>query len=74
MQQFCQDLICLALEFKPGVEVTEGDLPGTVIAKSPRDDDDDSTLRHRKKKESVVGDDDLVSPSQPAHLLSVLDR
>ena len=56
------------------MEITEGDLTGTVIAKSPRDDDDDSNLRHRKKKESVAGDDDLVSPSQPAHLLSVLDR
>ena len=77
-----EDLISLALEFKPGVEVTDGDLSSTVIAKSPREDlDDEGRVPHRRRKDLQTGgygggqDDDItVMPSQPAHLLSVLDR
>ena len=76
-----EDLISLALEFKPGVEVTDGDLNSMVIAKSPREDlEEEGRSHHRRKRgtESPGGggqDEDItVMPSQPTHLLSVLDR
>ena len=76
-----EDLISLALEFKPGVEVTDGDLNSMVIAKSPREDlEDEGRSHHRRRRgtESPGGggqDEDItVMPSQPTHLLSVLDR
>ena len=76
-----EDLISLALEFKPGVEVTDGDLNSMVIAKSPREDmEEEGRSHHRRRRgtESPGGggqDEDItVMPSQPTHLLSVLDR
>ena len=74
-----EDLIGLALEFKPTTEVAESEIGSSIIAKSPRtDDEDDKPGRHRKSSSfiNVKGlDDDLEIPiNQPAHLLSVLDR
>jgi hypothetical protein len=58
------------LEFKPGLEVTDSDLSGTVIAKSPREDEESPCHRGRSRS----GQEEDLVVSQPAHLLSVLDR
>ena len=73
-----EDLIALALEFKPTGEVAESDLGSTIIAKSPRTEDEEETDQ-KKKKSNILNlkglDEDLEIPiNQPAYLLSVLDR
>ena len=73
-----EDLIALALEFKPTTEVAESEIGSAIVTKSPRTDDEEERSS-RQKASSVINvkglDDDLEIPiNQPAHLLSVLDR
>ena len=72
-----EDLIALALEFKPSAEVAESELGSSIIAKSPREEEEETD--QKKKKPDIIHlkglDDDLEIPiNQPAYLLSVLDR